>query len=171
VADVGQSRWEWVNLVEKGGNYGWNVREGNECFDASDASNAPETCPDETPEDVRGGETLREPILQYPNGRNPDVDTGQYASGRAVVGGYVYRGSEIPALDGLYVFGDLDVSGQLFVGIPPEDGVTDRLWPMRTVALSDDSTQLEQLLGFGRAPDGELYVIGDTGVYLLAQAG
>ncbi|MFC7237330.1 PQQ-dependent sugar dehydrogenase [Saliphagus sp. GCM10025317] len=58
VADVGQNRFEEVNLVEKGGNYGWNVKEGTHCYKTDD-------CPDRTPDDVRGGEPLRDPIVEY----------------------------------------------------------------------------------------------------------
>ncbi|MFC7007419.1 PQQ-dependent sugar dehydrogenase [Halalkalicoccus salilacus] len=58
VADVGKDHFEEVNLVERGGNYGWNVKEGTHCFQVDD-------CPDETPENVRGGEPLLDPIVEY----------------------------------------------------------------------------------------------------------
>jgi glucose/arabinose dehydrogenase len=60
VGDVGQNSYEEVSLVERGGNYGWNVREGTHCFRASE-------CPDSTPTDVRGGEELVDPVIEYPH--------------------------------------------------------------------------------------------------------
>ena len=83
----------FVADVEKGGNYGWNVKEGIHCFTAED-------CPDETPEDVRGGEPLLNPIIEYPHpGGEADL------SGVSVIGGYVYRSSALSDLEGTYVFG------------------------------------------------------------------
>lgn len=76
--DVGQSRYEEVDLVERGGNYGWNVLEGTHCYRANE-------CPDATPDDVRGGEPLLGPIVEYPHSRVT-------LSGISVIGGYVYRG-------------------------------------------------------------------------------
>jgi len=55
-ADVGQNAYEEVDVVERGGNYGWNVREGTHCFEA-------ESCPDETPD----GDPLVDPIIEYPH--------------------------------------------------------------------------------------------------------
>jgi glucose/arabinose dehydrogenase len=142
VGDVGQGRFEEVDLVEKGGNYGWNVTEGRHCFEASD-------CPDRTPEDVRGGEPLVDPIVEYPH-------SGDGVSGISVIGGQVYRGDALPGLAGAYVFGDLRVDGRLFVASRP-DG--DGRWPTRTLALAD-AGKLGRLLSVGRDADGELYVCG-----------
>ncbi|MGM0592748.1 MAG: PQQ-dependent sugar dehydrogenase, partial [Halobacteriota archaeon] len=89
VADVGQNEYEEVNLVEKGGNYGWNVKEGTHCFRA-------DSCPSETPD----GEALVDPIIEYPH----DAPGGP--TGIAVIGGYRYDGDAIPALAGSYVFAD-----------------------------------------------------------------
>ncbi len=78
--DVGGSDWEEVNLVTKGGNYGWPYLEGN----AGEAPSEIQAIP---------------PLLAYPHG---------YGSreGLAVVGGVVYRGAKIATLRGSYVFGD-----------------------------------------------------------------
>ena len=80
-ADVGQGDWEEVDLVEKGGNYGWNIMEGAHCFPPSQIS-----C-------NTSGLVL--PITEY--GR---------AEGRSVTGGYVYRGSSSTVFRGAYIFGD-----------------------------------------------------------------
>jgi glucose/arabinose dehydrogenase len=144
VGDVGQYRWEEVSLVERGGNYGWNVREATHCFGA-------ETCPEETPPDVRGGEPLVDPIIEYPH-------SGDGVTGVSVIGGYVYRGSAIPSLTGRYVFGDLNAGGRLFVGLPAGDG---GLWDVHVMRVAgSDAGKLGRILSFGRGPDGEVYVLG-----------
>ncbi len=86
VADVGQNRWEEVDLVSPGDNLGWKVREGRTCFDA-------ETCPTEG---------LRDPVWTY--GRD---------EGKSVTGGVVATGDGAPALRGRYLVGDF-VSGHLW---------------------------------------------------------
>jgi len=146
VADVGQSEREEVNLVERGGNYGWNVREGSRCFRADD-------CPSETPESVRGGEPLVDPVVEYAHGGDP-------VNGVAVVGGYVYRGSALPELEGLYVFADLQPDGRLFVADPSGQ---DERWPMGTVEMDAEGGVPEQIYSLGRAHGGELYVLGVEG--------
>ena len=160
VADVGQSRYEEVNVVEKGGNYGWNVREGLHCYGADD-------CPDATPGAVRGGEPLVDPVIEYPHGDEP-------VSGVSVIGGEVYRGAALPALSGRYVFGDLQADGRLFVATRPDDG--GGLWPTDVLSVAGDgAAELERLLSFGRGPDGELYVLtvgaSDGGLHRLVPAG
>ncbi|WP_152043206.1 PQQ-dependent sugar dehydrogenase [Salinigranum salinum] len=141
VGDVGQSAYEEVSLVEKGGNYGWNVREGTHCFRASD-------CPTTVSE---GDERLVDPIVEYPHGGAP-------VSGISVIGGAVYRGSAFPDARGVYVFGDYRLQGRLFAATRP-DG--DGLWPTTTIDLADGSAEkLRQLRSFGRDADGELYVVG-----------
>jgi glucose/arabinose dehydrogenase len=77
VGDVGQDKWEEVDKVKRGGNYGWNLREGAHDFTGHAAPN------------------LIEPVLDY--GRK---------DGFCVTGGYVYRGKKIRELQGSYIFGD-----------------------------------------------------------------
>ena len=81
VGDVGQRGYEEINLVTRGGNYGWNVMEGSHCYTDSGGS-----C-------ERSG--LEPPVAEY------DRD-----GGCSVTGGYVYRGSRLPELSGAYVYGD-----------------------------------------------------------------
>ncbi|MBI3976472.1 MAG: PQQ-dependent sugar dehydrogenase [Armatimonadetes bacterium] len=87
LADVGQNAWEEIDLIERGGNYGWRIMEGAHCF-------RPQTNCD------RSGLTL--PVAEY--GRE---------GGCSVTGGYVYRGSRIRDLVGRYLFADY-CSGQLW---------------------------------------------------------
>ena len=133
VADVGGSAFEEVNVVEKGGNYGWNVREGTHCYSRDD-------CPSETPD----GNSLRPPIIEYPH-------DGAQVSGISVIGGYLYDGDRIPALNGTYVFADWRAQGQLFVARQRSEG----LWPVSAVPVENVGPYV---LSFGRDGDGELLV-------------
>jgi glucose/arabinose dehydrogenase len=86
--DVGQDRVEEVDIVRRGGNYGWRIMEGNLCFSPASGCDRTELTP---------------PIATY-----------THAGGRcAIVGGYVYRGRAVPGLAGTYVYGDL-CSGEVF---------------------------------------------------------
>lgn len=85
LADVGQSAIEEINVIEPGGNYGWNWFEGTSTYQ----SGAPEG-------------NYQQPIYEY--GHN---------LGQSITGGYVYRGSAVPSLAGQYIYGDF-VSSQLW---------------------------------------------------------
>lgn len=87
-ADVGQNLWEEINIIQKGGNYGWNVREGKHWF-RPDGRDVDRT-------------DLIDPIYEYGH----DI-------GKSITGGTVYRGTRVPELVGKYVYGDY-VSGRLW---------------------------------------------------------
>jgi uncharacterized repeat protein (TIGR03806 family) len=87
LGDVGQGAWEEINRITAGGNYGWRCREGAHDFNTACGPNA--------------GSSI-DPVAEY--GR---------AQGYSVTGGYVYRGTAIPALVGRYVFGDFG-SGRIW---------------------------------------------------------
>ena len=130
VADVGQGAWEEVDLVERGGNYGWNVREGAHCFRA-------ESCPTETPD----GAALRPPVIEYPH----RASSGP--SGIAVVGGYVAPDDgPVPALRGRYVFADWRANGRLFVA-DPASGADQ--WPTAVVDAAGPHSLGDFVLAFG----------------------
>lgn len=166
VADVGQNLWEEVNVVTQGGNYGWNVKEGTHCFSPETPNQPPDQCPETEP----GGKPLIDPIIEYPNGNPPD------GLGLAVVGGYVYRGDELPGFEGRYVFGDWGRSfalgnGTLFVAWPPEE--EDGLWPFEElrIATRDDGRLGEFLLALGQDAENELYALTSGTPGPLAEAG
>lgn len=92
-ADVGQDLWEEIDLVVKGGNYGWNVKEGSKAFGSKAAAGA-----------------LVEPVWEY-----------DHQVGKSVTGGGVYRGTAIPELVGRYVYGD-HVSGRMWALTVDEAG-------------------------------------------------
>ena len=80
VADVGQNLWEEIDRVDLGGNYGWRGREGSACYDESLCDDA----------------SYIDPVAEYPH-------SGGVGS---VTGGFVYRGSAMPDLFGVYLFTD-----------------------------------------------------------------
>ncbi|MFM7052969.1 MAG: PQQ-dependent sugar dehydrogenase [Planctomycetota bacterium] len=90
--DVGQNEWEEISLIVKGGNYGWNAREGFHPFPGG-----------------KGDGPFIEPVVEY-----------HHREGMSVTGGRVYRGDAIPALHGVYLYADF-VSGNLW-GIRMVDG-------------------------------------------------
>jgi uncharacterized repeat protein (TIGR03806 family) len=79
---VGQDLYEEVDVIVKGGNYGWNLREGTHDF---------------RPELAKGGEKLIEPVIDY-----------DHSVGLSVTGGVVYRGRELPELFGAYLYADYE---------------------------------------------------------------
>ena len=86
--DVGQNEREEVDIITKGGNYGWRIKEGVDCYSPSSNCNA---------------QGLIEPVHDY----------SQDAGDRSITGGYVYRGTAIPALAGKYIYGDY-ISGRIW---------------------------------------------------------
>ncbi|MGH7481233.1 MAG: PQQ-dependent sugar dehydrogenase [Longimicrobiales bacterium] len=171
--DAGQGLWEEVSLVVKGGNYGWNVKEGRSCFNAADSDSPFADCPDTDPD----GRPLRDPVIAYANANQPD------GLGLAVIGGYVYRGDLVPQLSSRYVFGDFSRSfasgdGSVFIAKPSG---SDQLWHIQQVSFPERGGRLgEFLLGFGQDAEGEVYVLtsesagpsGSTGkVFRLTRPG
>ena len=164
VADVGESNYEEVNIVEKGNNYGWNVREGSHCYSTNDPQNPPEECPRRTPPSVRGGERFVDPIIEYPH-----VYEGK-GVGLATIGGYVYENDTLPELQGTYVFGDYSQNGKpqgsLFAAIPPGKNASEsegkkEAWSLEElrVAGSNSGELGSYVLGFGRDSSDEIYVL------------
>lgn len=98
LGDVGQNAWEEVNVITRGGNYGWNLREGRYCYLVTDDCK-------------RSG--FIDPVAEY-----------SHVVGCSITGGYVYRGEKIPLLKGIYLFGDY-CSGQIW-GLFPEAGTYKR---------------------------------------------
>lgn len=173
LGDVGQNDLEEVDIIVRGGNYGWNLKEGTKVFNfngtdpgyACDPATGPFPCPA-----LPAGLNLIDPIAQY--------DT--HAQGHSVIGGFVYRGSRIPQLQGRYVFADFSltfdevfptgpfISGRLFylaekmtsgskllniqqLGVVGTDG--------RVVARSELSLSI---LGMGKDVSEELYLLANT---------
>lgn len=157
VADVGQLLWEEVSIGVKGGNYGWNVKEGTHCFSTDSPGESRPDCPDVVESGSRAGDPLIDPVIEYANARQ------EGGLGLAVVGGYVYRGGALPQFRGRYLFGDWSESfggpptGKLFVAKPRKKG----LWSMEQLRIATTPTgELGQrVLGFGQDTAGEVYVL------------
>ena len=153
--DAGQSLYEEINLVTKGGNYGWNVREGMHCFNTDNDLVERASCPLMDPD----GKPLIDPIIELPNVANPKGGTTI-----AIVGGNVYRGKAIPDYNGKYIFGSLSgggqaPSGKMYLAKPSGTGV----WLFNAVPLKSFPTDLGQYLkGFGQDAEGEIYVTTST---------
>jgi len=127
--DVGQDAWEEIDIILKGGNYGWNYREGKHPF----KGNPP------------AGVQLIDPVSDYGRG-----------SGVCVVGGYVYRGKKLPGLEGVYIFADY-VMGTIW-GIRFSPGKTLRYrellrQPKNIASFAEDLDGELYLVAF----DGKIY--------------
>jgi glucose/arabinose dehydrogenase len=86
--DVGQNAWEEIDIITKGGNYGWRLKEGDHCYKPS--SNC-----------------------EQPGIINPVFEYSQSNGDRSITGGYVYRGKKLPGLVGKYIYGDY-ASGRIW---------------------------------------------------------
>jgi uncharacterized repeat protein (TIGR03806 family) len=124
--DVGQDTYEEVDLIKRGGNYGWNTMEGFHCYGAA-------TC------DMAG---LTLPVAEY-----------KHTEGVSITGGYVYRGTQVPAIVGSYLYADFG-SGKLW-GLF-DDPMTGKPAPKVLV-----ETGLN-ISSFGQDNDGELYLLDYT---------
>ncbi len=136
--DVGQRGYEEIDLVKPGLNYGWNVMEGFHCYPPSVSS-----CRQDG---------LEPPLAEYP------LTSGNCA----VTGGYVYRGSRVPLLQGAYLYGDF-CSGRIWGLIYDGQEVSD------TQLLLDSSLEISS---FAEDEAGELYILSfDRKIYRLRQQG
>jgi glucose/arabinose dehydrogenase len=131
--DVGQDAFEEINQISLGGNYGWGPREARHC------------APGHNPCDVLGS---IDPVVELQHGANVN----------AVIGGFVYRGNDMPLLKGDYIFGNF-TPGTIF-GVFNENG---KKAPEVLGTLS------HAISGFAEDPDGELYVFDllKGGIYKL----
>jgi hypothetical protein len=140
IADVGQNCWEEINLTPAsstgGENYGWDVMEGLHCFNEANHFDCTQSsC----------GSGLVDPVLEY--GHGPAC---------SVTGGYVYRGSQIPAVQGLYFFADYCSNEILSVAFEGGTMVDSTNW---TTALDPPNATINSISGFGEDANGELYIV------------
>ena len=128
--------------------------EGMHCFDPDNPNEHPKQC-----EAQSNGTPLITPVLEYPN-----LKTRSDGKGISVTGGYVYRGSANPALQGAYVFGDWSTQfrapdGRLFMAKPPTQAGT--MWQMEELKVKGmpNGRLPAYVLSFGEDADRELYVL------------
>lgn len=140
VGDVGQNDIEEIDIIVKGGNYGWRLKEGSFFFDPN--GNSP-------------GFVTTEPVEPLPPGLIDPIAEYDHDEGISIIGGFVYRGSAIPALVGHYVFADYQ--GRLFY--------LDSNGKIAEFRLGFADRPLGRLVkGFGQDADGELYICVTTAV-------
>jgi len=117
--DVGQNAHEEIDLITPGGNYGWNAREGFSAYDGGE----------KTPDMI-------DPVVDHPR-----------REAASITGGYVYRGNDIPELQGAYIYGDY---------------VTGTLWRLRydgeKVVEHERFGHVPEIASFGLDKHGELYL-------------
>ena len=141
--DVGQNRWEEIDLIRRGGNYGWNALEGNHCFQPRDDCELADAVP---------------PVWEYPLDGAPC----------SVIGGYVYRGSihrgsgdidsGIPWLRGVYLYGDY-CSGEVFGLRYVNGGVAEHQ------RLADTGLRI---MSFAEDTQGAVYLLSqESGIFRL----
>jgi glucose/arabinose dehydrogenase len=121
--DVGQNEFEEIDIITKGGNYGWRLKEADRCYNPR--------------KDCDNG-NLTEPIHQYPR-----------SDGVSVTGGFVYRGSGVPFLQGKYIFADYS---------------NGNIWALTATGTKKTGNQLltnegGSVSAFGEDAQGELYVL------------
>jgi glucose/arabinose dehydrogenase len=138
-ADVGEDRWEEINIINKGQNYGWSEREGWYKFNRTPRGKD-EPKPTAPPEVVEG---FTGPIKNY-----------WHDIGMSITGGYVYRGQAIPSLRGWYLYGDYSkgtIWGLKYDGQKVTGDATLKIQNEKEVRPMLPS-------GFGEDDDGEIYI-------------
>jgi glucose/arabinose dehydrogenase len=134
--DVGQNLWEMVHKIDNGGNYGWSIREGFHPFQPQ-RRQRPEA-----------SSKIHPPIVEYPHSATADRPD----SGLSITGGFVYRGTKVPALDG-----DYD-SGRIW-GLRADKG---ELLAVGELIDVKKGPKLN-ITSFGEDPHGELYLLAFDG--------
>ncbi|XP_069464703.1 HHIP-like protein 2 isoform X1 [Ambystoma mexicanum] len=149
--DVGQNRFEEIDIIVKGGNYGWRAKEGFECYDLK-------LCHNSSLDDIL-------PIFAY-----------SHLVGKSVTGGYVYRGCESPNLNGLYIFGDF-MNGRLMALQEDKKG---KQWKKRDICMGDNDTcafpklinnYSKFIISFAEDEAGELYFMSTSYASAYSRSG
>jgi uncharacterized repeat protein (TIGR03806 family) len=134
LGDVGKATWEEVDLIERGKNYGWPVREGAHCHEPLNCSST----------------GLTDPVVEY-----------SHTEGNCVIGGFVYRGTAIPSLAGIYIYADWG---------------TGKIWGLFRDGAGRPAPRViaeagMKIWSFGQGHDGEVYALEGTKTFKLVPAG
>ena len=137
MGDVGQNAWEEINFQPAsstgGEDYGWRCKEGNACFNNNTTGCS---CSDTS---------LVDPIQVY-----------SHSLGFSITGGYVYRGSKIPSLDGTYFYAEF---GTNRIWSFKYDGTTLTDFTERTSELDPAVGSISNIASFGEDDNGEMYIV------------
>ncbi len=152
VADAGQELYEEINVIEKGGNYGWNVKEGRHCFSTANPDSPGDSCPSED----SNGNPLIDPVIEFANSKNSDDGLGNVS-----VGGYVYTANTVSHLNQKYLFGVLTQDPDAMNGAIFAANQTGNNWVYEKLRIANmpDSEIGELLLAFGQDIAGDVYVL------------
>lgn len=164
--DVGQNNIEEVDVVKKGDNYGWPIKEGTFLFNDGSGRAVPNTTGYVYANSPGTPIGLVDPIAEYDHADAPLLNTPVRV---AVVGGYTYRGDSVSDLEGHYLFGDYSAAigsaanGHLFT---LEGGA------LKNVGVVGHSPNLGlAVLSFGQDEDGELYLLANSTGTVNGQTG
>jgi quinoprotein glucose dehydrogenase len=133
--DVGQDTWEEIDLIVRGGNYGWNIREGLHPFVPKRGRPRP---------DANSRTDLIDPIWEY-----------HHDEGKSITGGHVYRGQQVPELAGKYLYADY-VTGKVYA--LNYDAQQKRVTANHTIPGN-----IKPVMSFGEDERGEVYFLTDSG--------
>lgn len=147
LADVGQELWEEVNIIKKGGNYGWEYMEGTQPFAPRDKLMEALGQTNKMPK----GETLIDPIHQYDH---------SVTGGMSITGGYVYRGKALPDLAGCFIYGDWRFGNMWALRHDPKSGSTENYVIHTPPSVADP---VAQPTGYYPDENGEPIVLGWRG--------
>jgi quinoprotein glucose dehydrogenase len=136
-ADVGEDTWEEIDIIERGGNYGWNINEGFHEF--------VKTQPQISPPPARIVGKLTDPIFAY-----------NHTVGNCIIGGCVYRGTRVPDLVGAYLFADY-VTGQVYALRYHENSG-------QAVSVQRIQPKAMPVFSFGEDESGEAYFTTSQGI-------
>lgn len=144
IGDVGQANWEEINFQPAnssgGENYGWRLKEGDHCYNPANNCDP-------------GGLT------------DPVFEVSHSAGWFSIIGGFVYRGDQIPGLKGYYLFTDWlnSQNDQGYTVIYDDEGS----WASATLNIYDGPSRLWQnVVAFGEDGHGELYICASNGAII-----
>jgi glucose/arabinose dehydrogenase len=135
--EVGQNTWEEIIIIERGGNYEWNIREAFHPFTEFKGKKGP------PPAKTYG--KMIPPIFEY-----------HHNIGKSITGGNVYRGKEVPELVGKYVFADY-IEGNVYALTYDEAAG-------KTTAVHKIGDRQQPVMSFGEDEAGETYFMTTAGV-------
>lgn len=142
VADVGEHRYEEINSVEPGGNYGWAMLEGTHCYPSGEVD-----CPT--------------------SGTIPPIHSYGREVGASVIGGHVYRGSRFPELYGKYIFADW--VSQRLMALDWDTATTDTASSESVTTGGYTVSQIgalrDSITVFEVGSDQELILVGNSGIF------